>query len=181
MSTAVQESWSNMGVLMKSVQPNTEWTAFAARSDHLLDPETPLRNIEHINYPGKDDPSVLPVHEGQLDRKKRFTKSYTEGYYVLTPAGYLHELGSSDGLKHPEPRLSLFLPECTLGAPSPMSSRSYKFHIEGGKAPGKTSFLNSNPAFTFRSSSYEDMMEWWNDAKQLSKGASHNSRFGPFC
>lgn len=92
MSTSVQDTWATMGVLMKSVQPNTEWLAFAARSDHLLDPETPLRNIEHINYPGKDDPSVLPVHEGMLERKKRFTKSYTEGYYVLTPAGYLHEL-----------------------------------------------------------------------------------------
>ena len=92
MSTSVQDTWATMGVLMKSVQPNTEWLAFAARSDHLLDPETPLRNIDHINYPGKDDPSVLPVHEGMLERKKRFSKNYTEGYYVLTPAGYLHEL-----------------------------------------------------------------------------------------
>jgi hypothetical protein len=92
MSTQVQETWQTMGVLMKSVQPTTEWSAFAARSDHLLDPDTPLRNTEHINYPGKDDPSVLPVHEGMLERKKRFTKSYKEGYYVLTPSGYLHEL-----------------------------------------------------------------------------------------
>jgi hypothetical protein len=50
-----------------------------------------------------------------------------------------------------------------------MHSRSHKFHIEGGKAPGKTSLFGSNPAFTFRAGSYEEMMEWWNDAKQLSK------------
>lgn len=172
MSESVQESWGNMGVLMKSVQPNTEWLAFAARSDHLLDPETPLRSIDHINYPGKDDPSVLPVHEGLLERKKRFTRNYNEGYYVLTPAGYLHELASSDYTQHPEPRMSIFLPECTLGAPSSMNARSYKFHIEGrrgGPAKGLGRALGSNVAFTFRAGSYEDMMEWWNDCKQLSK------------
>jgi len=175
MSTSVQDTWATMGVLMKSVQPNTEWLAFAARSDHLLDPETPLRNIDHINYPGKDDPSVLPVHEGMLERKKRFTSNYSEGFYVLTPAGYLHELTSSDGYKHPDPRLSLFLPECTLGAPSTIHSRSYKFHIEGRKGNPNTSkgagklLGGGSSAFTFRASNYEDMMEWWNDAKQLSK------------
>ncbi|KAH8983527.1 hypothetical protein EDB92DRAFT_1890417 [Lactarius akahatsu] len=36
--------------------------SFSARSDHLLDPETPLRNPETINYPSKEDPSVIPVH-----------------------------------------------------------------------------------------------------------------------
>lgn len=174
MAQQVQESWGNMGVLMKSIQPNTEWIAFAARSDHLLDPETPLRNPDHINYPGKDDPSVLPVHQGILERKKRYTKAYKEGYYVLTPAGYLHEHRSSDITKHAEPELSLFLPECTLGAPSSLHARSHKFHIEGKKGSPLTrksgSFsLSREHAYTFRARSHDELMEWWNDAKQLSK------------
>jgi hypothetical protein len=65
-----------MGQLMRSVAPTTEWTAFAARSEYLLDPDTPLRNPNTINYPGKDDPSVIPVHQGILERKKRYTKTY---------------------------------------------------------------------------------------------------------
>ena len=165
MGASVQQTWESMGQIMKSVSPDTEWIAFAARSDHLLDPDTPLRNPEHINYPGKDDPSVIPVHTGILERKKRFTKSYKEGYFVLTPAGYLHEFDSSDSYtgKRSAPRLSIFLPNCTLGAPSAAHASSNKFHIEPTKkGMGST-------AFTIRGRSHDEMYEWWNDIKQLSK------------
>lgn len=81
-----------MGQMMRSVAPTTEWIAFASRSEYLLDPDTPLRNPMTINYPGKDDPSVIEVHSGILERKKRFTKTYRESYYVLTPSGWMHQL-----------------------------------------------------------------------------------------
>ncbi|GAA5987366.1 hypothetical protein JCM11641_006945 [Rhodosporidiobolus odoratus] len=173
-SSQVQETWQAMGQLMRSVAPTTEWIAFASRSEYLLDPETPLRNPLTINYPGKDDPSVLPVHQGILERKKRYTKTYKESFYVLTPAGYLHEYPTSDLSKHPMPELSLFLPECTLGAPTTAHARSHKFHIEGKKSIGgdvgqKNGFFASNASYTFRARSHDEMLEWWNDCKQLSK------------
>ncbi|KEI41170.1 uncharacterized protein L969DRAFT_92403 [Mixia osmundae IAM 14324] len=172
----VQETWAVMGQLMKTIQPNTEWIAFAARSDHLLDPDTPLRNPDHILYPGKDDPSVIPVHMGMLERKKRFTKSYKDAYYILTPAGYLHEYRTSDLDSNPNPDTSFFLPECTLGAPTSANARSHKFHIEGGKgmSGNKRSGFQSmstgrEHSYTFRARSHEEMMEWWSDLRQLSK------------
>ncbi|GAA5882391.1 hypothetical protein JCM1840_006481 [Sporobolomyces johnsonii] len=173
-SSAVQETWQTMGQLMRSVAPTTEWIAFASRSEYLLDPDTPLRNPMTINYPGKDDPSVIPVHQGILERKKRYTKTYKESFYILTPAGYLHEHLSSDLSKHPNPELSLFLPECTLGAPSNPHARSHKFHIEGKKAFGggvgqKNGLFAMDASFTFRARSHDEMLEWWNDCKQLSK------------
>ncbi len=169
MSAQVQDTWLSLGVQMRSLQPNSEWIAFAARSDHLLDPDTPLRNPETIDYPGKDDPSVIPVHQGILERKKRFTKSYREAFYVLTPAGYLHEHVSSDPTRHPTPVLSLFLPECTLGAPSTMAARSHKFHVTAAKSDKPLASLRGEHAYTFRARSHAEMMEWWNDVKQLSK------------
>ncbi|GAA6056621.1 hypothetical protein JCM3770_006360 [Rhodotorula araucariae] len=173
-SSSVQETWATMGELMRSVAPTTEWIAFASRSEYLLDPETPLRNPMTINYPGKDDPSVIPVHQGILERKKRYTKTYKESFYVLTPAGYLHEYPSSDLSKHPTPELSLFLPECTLGAPTNPHARSHKFHIDGKKSIGgdvgqKTGLFALDASFTFRARSHDEMLEWWNDCKQLSK------------
>ncbi|BGP13461.1 hypothetical protein JCM10213_001785 [Rhodosporidiobolus nylandii] len=173
-SSQVQETWATMGQLMRSVAPTTEWIAFASRSEYLLDPETPLRNPLTINYPGKDDPSVIPVHQGILERKKRYTKTYKESFYILTPAGYLHEYPSSDLGKHPNPELSLFLPECTLGAPTTPHARSHKFHIEGKKAFGgdvgqKNGLFSNTVSFTFRARSHDEMLEWWNDCKQLSK------------
>ncbi|GAA5867608.1 hypothetical protein JCM3774_001526 [Rhodotorula dairenensis] len=173
-SVSVQETWATMGQLMRSVAPTTEWIAFASRSDYLLDPETPLRNPMTINYPGKDDPSVIPVHQGILERKKRYTKTYKESFYILTPAGYLHEYPSSDLSKHPLPELSLFLPECTLGAPTNPHARSHKFHIEGKKSIGgevgqKSGLFALDASYTFRARSHDEMLEWWNDCKQLSK------------
>lgn len=173
-SSQVQETWATMGQLMRSVAPTTEWIAFASRSEYLLDPDTPLRNPMTINYPGKDDPSVIPVHQGILERKKRYTKTYKESFYILTPAGYLHEHLSSDLSKHPNPELSLFLPECTLGAPTNPNARSHKFHIEGKKAFGgdvgqKNGLFALDASFTFRARSHDEMLEWWNDCKQLSK------------
>lgn len=170
MSAQVQDTWLGLGVHMRSLEPNAEWIAFASRSDHLLDPDTPLRNPETIDYPGKEDPSVIPVHQGILERKKRFTKAYKESFYVLTPAGYLHEYASSDIGPNTYPELSLFLPECTLGAPSTAAASTHKFHIEGRTGPLTGGFgLGSTFAYTFRARSHDELMEWWNDIKQLSK------------
>lgn len=176
MSSSVQETWRQLGVNMSQLMPDREWISFAARSDHLLDPETPLRNPDMIDYPGKEDPSVTPVHSGLLERKKRFTKSYKEGFYVLTPAGYLHEYASSDPSTATHPIWSLFLPACTLGPPSSATTaKSHKFHIEArkdgtsahGKTPGGRLFGGGDAAFTFRARSHEEMMEVWNDLRML--------------
>lgn len=174
MSSSVQDSWRALGQSFASISPDREWIAFAARSDHLLDPDTPLRNPEHIEFPSKEDPSVVPVHVGLLERKRRFTRTYKEAYFVLSPAGYIHEFASSDPLAQNLPRFSLFLPACTLGPPSSASTaRSHKFHIEGKKdASGlerKGSILGkrSQNAYTFRARSHEEMMEWWNDVRML--------------
>lgn len=159
---------------MASIPSDHEWISFSARSDHLLDPDTPLRNPETINYPSKEDPSVVAVHTGYLERKKRFTRAYRESYFVLTPSGFLHEYSSSDPAQAISPIFSLFLPLCTLGPASSSSAKSHKFHIEGrkdGAGSIKTGSLRlgrrSQHAWSFRARSHEDMMEWWNDTRML--------------
>ncbi|KAF8149178.1 hypothetical protein B0H34DRAFT_667829 [Crassisporium funariophilum] len=177
-SIASQEIFRSLSTHLAALAPDREWIQFAARSDHLLDPDTPLRDPEQINYPLKNDPSVFPVHLGHLERKKRFTRNYTESYFVLTPAGFLHEFASSDtstpaGL---HPTFSLFLPNCTLGPASSPRHKNHKFHIEGRKDGLGTTKSGSFKglmggqgamAWSFRSRSREDMMEWWNDIRML--------------
>lgn len=174
MNSSVQEIWRGIGTQMASLAADREWISFSARSDHLIDPDTPLRNPETIQYPSKEDPSVIPVHMGYMERKKRFTRTYREGYYVLTPAGYLHEFSSSDPKSKPAPIFSIFLPACTLGPPSAARGpdKSHKFHIEGrkdgtGAVPSGLRIGRSSQAFTFRAKSHDDMMEWWNDIRML--------------
>ena len=184
-SAASQEIFRTLSTHLVSLAPDREWIQFAARSDHLLDPDTPLRDPELISYPLKDDPSVFPVHTGHMERKKRFTRAYTESYFVLTPVGFLHEFSTGDpnspgGLV---PTFSLFLPSCTLGPVSSPQTKSNKFHIEGRKdGMGTTksksgSFKGllgrgdgadgSSKSWSFRLRSREEMLEWWNDIKML--------------
>ncbi|KIY46042.1 hypothetical protein FISHEDRAFT_47822 [Fistulina hepatica ATCC 64428] len=178
MSSSVQEVHRTMATQMGALAPDREWISFSARSDHLLDPETPLRNVDHIKYPMKDEPSLIPVHVGMMERKKRFMRSYKESFFVLTPAGFLHEFQTSDPhlTSGQTPSFSVFLPACTLGPPSTTWSKSHKFHIEGrkdgtGATKGgsfKAPLKGGNQGWTFRARSREEMMEWWNDIRMLS-------------
>lgn len=182
MDNAIGELWGNIQRDMSALPPDREWISFAAREDHLVDPETPLRDPQMIKYPSKDDPSVIPVHTGLLERKKRYTRTYREAYYVLTPAGFLHEYPSSDPAVADRPHFSLFLPMCTLGPPSSSNGKSHKFHIEerkdgmgttrSGSLRGLRDSLTgrghgSGRAWAFRGRSHDDMMEWWNDIRML--------------
>jgi hypothetical protein len=179
-SNGNQEIYRSLSAHMASLSPDQEWISFAARSDHLLDPETPLRDPALITYPCKDDPSVFPAHTGHLERKMRFSRSYQESYFVLTPAGFLHAFNNSDP-SHPSghglnPAFSLFLPNCTLGPPSAPNSKRHKFHIEGRKDGTGTTKSGSfrsllggdnSLAWSFRARSRQEMMEWWNDIRML--------------
>src|ERR1700761_954424 len=178
-STASLQLWDGMAKDVQELDGEREWLAFAGREDHLVDPDTPLRNPETIEYPSKNDPSVIPVQSGWMERKKRFTRSYKERYFVLTPAGYLHEYESSDPGARISPLFSLFLPACTLGPPSAPNSKSHKFHIETN--PSKDSATTASHkslsifsrggghSYTFRTKSHTNLLEWWNDLRMLAK------------
>jgi hypothetical protein len=60
---------------MASFSPDGEWIEFAARTGHLLNPDTPLCKPDVIEYPLKNDASVVVVHVGLLERKKQWSGS----------------------------------------------------------------------------------------------------------
>ncbi|KAI6122335.1 hypothetical protein EDD16DRAFT_1571688 [Pisolithus croceorrhizus] len=158
---AESDAWGILDTNMASLAPDREWIAFAAREDHLLDPETPLRNPDTVAYPGREDPASSA-------RSCRIFGEEEER------PGFLHEYPTSDPTHigmHP-PMFSLFLPACTLGPPSASRARSHKFHIEGSKDGEGFSHSGSirrrgAHAWAFRARSREDLMEWWNDIRML--------------
>lgn len=92
----IEELQQKIAAALQRVEPDFEWKYFSSRTENsLIDPETPLRSIDAIQFPGQNHASTAPLKEGYLERKKRFSKKYTEAYYVLTPSGYLHERKSS--------------------------------------------------------------------------------------
>jgi hypothetical protein len=59
-----------------------EWQAFIQRDTQFVDPEIPVRSAEHIHYPGRDHYAAQEIRAGLLERKSKYLKSYTAGWYV---------------------------------------------------------------------------------------------------
>jgi hypothetical protein len=59
-----------------------EWTRFVQSDSHFISPDIPVRRIEDIEYPGKHHPAAAEVRAGMLERKSKYLKSYTPGWYV---------------------------------------------------------------------------------------------------
>ena len=60
-----------------------EWSQFVEHDPHFVNPRVPLRRLEDIEYPGKHHPATAEVRAGMLERKSKYLKSYTPGWYVL--------------------------------------------------------------------------------------------------
>ena len=139
-----------------------EWSKFLHRNSSLMiDPSSPERSIEHINYPNQDHPSTKPLISGTLERKGRGVGAltgYKTGHYVVTRAKYLHQFDDDDNFrKDPSAELSLYLPECTVGAIA-----GEKFNIKGKDvSKGKVgTALQMNHEFSFKAHSPADAQKW---------------------
>jgi len=126
-----------------------EWQGFIKRSVHLLmDPSAPLRSVDSITFANQDHRATQPLIEGTLERKGKILKTYNSSHYVITPSKYLHEFKDTDNFrKDPCPELSLYLPDCTVGAVS-----GPKFNIRGKDVSGSrvSSALSTNHELALR-------------------------------
>jgi hypothetical protein len=121
--------YADMVSAAQQIPTDFEWANFCERNDaSLINPNTLPRILDNITVPNQDHPATKPLIEGHLDRKSHTPmKGYSSGYYVVTPAGYLHGFKDMEDLHHdPSPDLSLYLPDCFVG---PMEG--LEFHVKG--------------------------------------------------
>ena len=158
------------------IPPDFEFKGFVHRnSNTLIDPTVPKRSVSNISYPNQGHPSTQPLIAGVLERKSRAAlKGYSAGYYVVTPAKYLHEFKDDDDYKKdPVPELSLYLPDCTIGGVD-----GEKFNIKGKDASkGKVgSKLAISHEMAFRAKSPADAEKWWTTIREAAgQGAGGGS------
>ncbi|KAK4228140.1 putative 4,5-bisphosphate-binding protein [Podospora fimiseda] len=141
---------------------DTEWTSFIHRDERFVDPELPMRSAEFIQYPGRDHYTSQEIRAGLLERKSKYLKSYTAGWYVLSPT-HLHEFKSAD--KTQAPVMSLYLPEQKLGSHSEEGGSSNKFVLKGRQ----TGSMHRGHTWVFRAESHDTMMAWYEDIKTLTE------------
>ena len=94
------------------------------------------------------------------------TDNAVKGYYVVTPSHYLHEFKDDDNVrKDPVPEMSLYLPDCTIGAVV-----DEKFNIKGkDTAKGKLGgVLHTSSELSFKAHSPADADKWWSVIREAS-------------
>ncbi|KAI1207442.1 uncharacterized protein F4807DRAFT_452824 [Annulohypoxylon truncatum] len=139
-----------------------EWVSFIQRDSQFVDPDVPIRSAEHIHYPGRDHFACQEIRAGLLERKSKYLKSYTAGWYVLSPT-HLHEFKSAD--KTQAPVMSLYLPEQKLGSHSTEGGSSNKFILKGRQ----TGSMHRGHTWVFRAESHDTMMAWYEDIRMLTE------------
>lgn len=139
-----------------------EWNTFVQNDEHFVDPSIPVRQAQNIHYPGRDNELAQEVRAGLLERKSKYLKSYTAGWYVLSPT-HLHEFKSAD--KAQAPIMSLYLPEQKLGSHSNEGSSSNKFMLKGRQ----TGSMHRGHSWVFRAESYDTMNAWYEDIRALTE------------
>ncbi|KAK7543578.1 hypothetical protein IWX50DRAFT_706101 [Phyllosticta citricarpa] len=147
-----------------SIPKDLEWTEFVEHDPHFVNPRTPLRNIDEIEYPGKHHPAAAEIRAGMLERKSKYLKSYTPGWYVLSPT-HLHEFKSADRIYTQPPVMSLYLPDQKLGTHSQPGSSSHKFILKGRQAGS----MHRGHTWVFRAESYDTMLAWYEDIRSLTE------------
>ncbi|KAF2219870.1 hypothetical protein BDZ85DRAFT_291369 [Elsinoe ampelina] len=147
-----------------AMQKDFEWNHFVNSDPHLVNPEMPLRNVQDIEYPGKYHPAAAEIRAGMLERKSKYLKSYTAGWYVLSPT-HLHEFKSADNIYSQPPVMSLYLGEQKLGSHSQLGSSSHKFMLKGKQAGS----MHRGHSWVFRAESHETMLAWFEAIKNLTE------------
>lgn len=141
-----------------------EWTSFVTHDQHFVDPSLPLRRLEDIQYPGKNNPAAAEIRAGMLERKSKYLKSYTPGWYVLSPT-HLHEFKSADKIYTQPPVMSLFLMDQKLGSKSEAGSSSHKFMLKGKQSGG----MHKGHNWVFRAETHDTMLAWYDDIHSLTE------------
>ncbi|KAL1900509.1 phosphatidylinositol 4,5-bisphosphate-binding protein [Sporothrix stenoceras] len=158
-------TWATVDELREgpiAMPKDQEWLSFIRNSDQFINPEIPIRSFQFITYPGQNHFACQEIRAGLLERKSKYLKSYTAGWYVLSPT-HLHEFKSADKMQAPV--MSLYLPEQKLGSHSNEGASSSKFVLKGRQTGG----LHRGHTWVFRAESYDTMMAWFDDLYALTE------------
>ena len=141
-----------------------------------MPPNLPMRRFKEISYSNQNDPFTFEVKSGFLEKRSKFLKSYSRGFYVLTPS-FLHEFKTPDKHKISTPLMSIPLVECTVTE----HSKKTKSNSEQGKnkfilRTNSNGLIHRGHNWVFKVASYDDMIEWFGNIKALSSLPNYDDK-----
>lgn len=160
--------------------PKTSTISKNLMSGKFIDLSYPARKLADLNIPHFESLVNLPIREGILERRSKFLNKYSSGWYVLT-CSYLHEFKTNDRKRDPQPVMSLALDTCSVDKHTKKDDSkqlgSYKFILYSKQQNG---IIHRGHNWSFKCSTYEEMILWYNDIKQLTQLASPSARAKAF-
>ncbi|KAH7175793.1 hypothetical protein EDB81DRAFT_24713 [Dactylonectria macrodidyma] len=164
---------------IQRVTPDFEWNHFKTRcADRLVSPDEPARSVEAVVFPNMQHASTKAMIEGSLERKSRNKLSwgYSTGYYVVTPAKFLHEFKDSDNTRQdPKPEMSIYLPDATIGTPS-----GDKFSVKGkDKSKTMSSKLTGSSELNFKAHTADDAQKWFQVISNVATATANSTLTTP--
>jgi hypothetical protein len=158
---ATKTMYGDMVGIAQRIPPDFEWNGFLKRNTGvLIDPEAPTRSVQNITFPNQNHRATQPLIAGSLDRRSKLQMGrYKRSYYAVTPSKYLHEFSTDDDFaKDPTPDLSLYLPDCTVGA-----VQGEKFAVKGkDMSKNKIGIKGiTTHEYSFRAHTATDAGKWW--------------------
>ncbi|KAL9553413.1 hypothetical protein MBANPS3_003298 [Mucor bainieri] len=160
-----EESLSSLETSLNAAVSDNWSTFVASNKKDLVNERSPNKHYLKINYPLKNDPLVMTLHKGELERRSGVLNKYTQRFFVLTESGFLHQFKLNDKVS---PEFSIYIPNATI-IPSmdishlnlttlqaePEKSSSYAFEIQRSG-----SVLQRDKSYVFRTSSLAEMVVW---------------------
>ena len=173
--------YGDMAGIAQKIPLDFEWNGFVNRNgDQMINPNAPPRSMTNVTFPNENHRATKPLIEGSLERKSRALgalKGYSAGYYAVTAAGYLHEFKDDDDFrKDPTPEVSLYLPDCTVGAVDGTEFVVKGKDGSGGKIASK---LSSTSDFKFKAHNQGDAVQWHNIIMQAAGMSTNNMPSSP--
>lgn len=162
--------FAEIAATAQQVPIDYEWANFYERNDaSLINPNTPPRTMSNLQFPNQEHHATQPLVSGMLERKSRaVVKGYSSGFYVVSPAGFLHGFKDNDDFKNdPTPDISLYIPDCTIG-----NFDGLKFSIKGKDVSGGSLSIHMTSELHFKAHSKNDVEAWSNALTAVSTGKS---------
>ncbi|KAF9136199.1 hypothetical protein BGX30_011312 [Mortierella sp. GBA39] len=170
-SAGFSQSWAQTEMALQVLQEDTEWRHFLDKNKARLFPsELVDANPEELDYPCKESPYVIPIKTAHLNRQSSVLKTWKDGFFVLTLAGWLHVFSSSKDLGTDSiPERSIHLPTAVLGPHSDSAQKQHVFSLDG---KGMGGLLHRDAqTFTVRAHSREEMLDWWGEIAKHTQAA----------
>ena len=152
--------YGDMVAVTQRVPLDFEWNGFLRHNEGvLIDPQAAPRTMDGMTFPNQGHQSTAPLIAGSLERKGKILKKFDSGYWVVSPAKFLHEFKTDDNYaREPTPETSLYLPDCVVGA-----LVGEKFAVKGKDvSKGKLgATISMNHEYQLRAHTAADAAKWY--------------------